>query len=156
MNLQTNQAIAVVSSFDGNYEFLSNFFPCPVFFEGTTYTSLEHAYQAAKTTDKMKRLSIASCGSPGIAKRRGRDLPLRADWEDVKEDIMHKLVMQKFVQNYSLAQLLLATGEALLVEGNDWHDNFWGNCGCPRCDSIPGHNVLGFILMEVRSEIKGV
>ena len=156
MNLQTNRTVALVSSFDGDYAFLSNFCPCPVFFEGITYTSLEHAFQAAKTNDKTKRLGVASCSSPGEAKRRGRLLPLRTDWDSVKEDIMRKLVKQKFIQNYSFAQLLLATGGALLVEGNYWHDNFWGNCDCQRCKDIPGCNKLGFILMEVRDEIKGV
>jgi predicted NAD-dependent protein-ADP-ribosyltransferase YbiA (DUF1768 family) len=53
-----------------------------------------------------------------------------------------------------LAEKLLATGDAELIEGTTWHDNTWGNCSCPQCENIPGENRLGKLLMQVREEIK--
>ncbi len=66
---------------------------------------------------------------------------------------MVELVLQKFIRHRELRELLLATGKASLLEGNWWHDNFWGDCFCEAC-SQPGENRLGSALMAVRSVVK--
>jgi len=88
--------------------------------------------------------------SPNIAKWLGKKVQIREDWEEVKVGIMTELVFLKFEQNSKLIDKLLDTGETYLEEGNYWHDNFWGNCYCSRCLDIPGCNMLGTILMEIR------
>lgn len=137
---------ATINSFSGDYRFLSNFWPCKVVFDGVTYPSVEHAYVAAKTPDPILRMQIASIETAGQVKKFGRKLELRPDWDSVKVGIMRDLIRQKF-KDAELAALLVATGDALLVEGNWWGDTFWGVC------KGVGDNWLGRILMEVRSEI---
>jgi len=108
-----------------------------------------------------KRLFTAKCQNfndrrmfEGItgseAKKLGRRVKLRSDWESVKIPIMAELVRQKFKNNPALLEKLLATGDDMLVEENTWHDNFYGDCICPRCRHIPGLNKLGHILMDLR------
>lgn len=146
--------VKAISGFNGSYGFLSNFYAIPIEFEGLKYTSVEHAYQAAKTEDDNLRATIASLTTPGYAKKAGRNLLLREDWEDVKIPIMLRLLQKKF-RNPILKAALLQTGDAYLVEGNYWHDNFWGNCSCSRCQRIQGENWLGKLLMQVRDELQG-
>ena len=85
--------------------------------------------------------------SPSEAKRLGRRVSLRRDWEDVKVSIMEEVVRAKFTQNAELADKLLATGDAHLEEGNTWGDRVWGTV-----NGI-GANQLGIILMKIRDEI---
>ena len=92
--------------------------------------------------------------SAADAKKLGRKLPIRPDWEDVKFDIMREIVDSKFANNAYLKRKLLATGEEQLVERNWWHDNIWGDCACDRCKSKAGKNMLGIILMETRARLK--
>lgn len=140
----------MISGFNGSYRFLSNFYPSPINFEGRDYPSVEHAYQAAKTEDDALRATIVGL-SAGEAKRAGRGLKLRADWDDVKLTIMLTLLRKKF-RDPMLAAALLQTGDSELEEGNYWHDNFWGNCTCVRCGP-DGENHLGKTLMKVRTEL---
>ena len=142
----------VILSFKGKYAFLSNFSPHPVRARGILYPTVEHAYQAYKTLDPAERLGIRSCDTPGQAKRAGRRVTLRPDWDNVKLSVMTALVKAKFRQHPELAGLLKQTGDALLVEGNYWHDNFWGVCGCKTCPGV-GKNWLGCILIGVRNEL---
>lgn len=135
-----------INSFQGEYRFLSNFWPAEVVLDGETYPSVEHAYVAAKTVDLHMRKLAKDCQTAGQVKRFGRTLPLRRDWEEVKLQIMHDLVRQKFAHSY-LKEKLLATGDEELVEGNTWNDTFWGVC------RGVGENNLGKILMEVRKEL---
>ena len=100
----------------------------------------------------VTRLIIRNCSTPGAAKRMGRSIHLRADWDAVRIDVMLTLLRAKF-SIPTLAARLLDTGDAELVEGNTWHDNFWGDCHCARCAGIPGQNWLGAGLMVVRSEL---
>ncbi len=115
-----------IDKFRGEYKFLSNFWVHNVYLEGRVYPSVEHAYQAAKTLHSEERSVIAQCASPSKAKKLGRQVTLRPDWEVVKLSIMHNLVRCKF-QSEGLAGKLLATGEDVLVEGNWWGDTFWGS-----------------------------
>lgn len=138
---------AAIREFQGEYRFLSNFWPATVVFEGITYPSAEHAYQSAKTLDITERRRIAALSTPGEAKRAGRALTLRADWERVKFDVMERCVRDKFMRNADLRARLLATGDAHLEEGNTWGDRVWGTV-----DGV-GENRLGKILMKIRDEL---
>ena len=137
-----------IYGFQGQYRFLSNFWPAKVHYEGMEYNSVEHAYQAAKTLDKETRLRIRDLRKPGEAKHEGNKVEMRADWEEVKVDIMRFLVREKFSMNSKLKEQLLATGDQYLEETNHWGDTFWGVC------RGRGRNELGRILMEVREELK--
>jgi len=136
----------VIDRFVGVYGFLSNFWYCNIRFEGKTYRSIEHAFQAAKTHDVAERETIRKIITPKEAKRYGRRVKLRKDWESVKLNIMEMLVEQKF-KDPELRGWLIDTGYAQLVEGNHFGDTFWG-----RCDNV-GENHLGRILLSVRSKI---
>lgn len=138
-----------VEEFRGKYRFLSNFYPLVlgVVLDGETYRTVEHAYQAAKTLNTNERTAIRVLSKPGEAKRSGRKVKIRRDWEAIKEGVMLDLVRQKFADK-SLAALLLGTGNAELVEGNEWGDTFWGKC------AGVGQNKLGKILMQVREELR--
>ena len=140
----------VIEQFDGEHRFLSNFFPAAIVYGRIEYPTVEHAFQAAKTDDRASKLTVAAAPSPGAAKRIGRKVPLRADWEEVKTDIMRTLVRLKFSTHQELRERLLATGETELIEGNTWNDTFWGVC------KGKGRNWLGKILMEVRKELAEV
>ena len=130
--------------FDGTcYEFLSNFHPCIVVFEGHEYGTVEHAYQAAKTLDEAERAHVRSAPTPAEAKERGGKVAVRADWDDIKVDVMRALLQQKF-SDPDLWDLLAGTRPAALIEGNTWGDRFWGVC------DGQGENWLGRLLMEIR------
>jgi hypothetical protein len=140
--------INCINGFFREYRFLSNFYPCKVEYEGITYPSTEHAYQAAKTVDVEERKKIATIVKSGDVKRYGRYyIKIRSDWEQVKLGIMLELNRKKFVGT-SLTQKLLDTYPCNLEETNHWNDTFWGVC------NGVGENNLGKILMQVRQEIK--
>jgi N-glycosidase YbiA len=135
-----------VLGFFGEYRFLSNFHPSKVTYDGLDYSSVEHAYQAAKTLDPADRLSIREMQKCGEAKKFGQNVKLRPDWEQIKLSVMEELVKQKF-KHKSLKEKLLATGDAYLEETNYWSDSYWGVC------NGKGENHLGKILMKVRDEL---
>ena len=143
----------MIDCFDGHWAFLSNFYWSEIEFEGITYPTNEHFFQAMKTLDVNERRAIANCRTPGQAKRMGRRVALRPDWEDIKESVMLEGLCLKFTDE-QLADWLLETGDEELVEGTTWHDNEWGNCSCPKCAHIEGKNKLGRLLMQVRDMIK--
>jgi hypothetical protein len=136
-----------IDRFTGDYDFLSNFHPSPIDVDGILYPTVEHAFQAAKTSIPEEKQALAETATPGSAKRLGRKVQLRSDWEQVKVGIMEELVRLKFTTHPDLREQLLATGDAELVEGNNWNDRFWGVC------RGKGQNQLGKILMKVRSEL---
>jgi ribA/ribD-fused uncharacterized protein len=135
----------VIDSFQGEYRWLSNFEPVDIVYEAELYPSVEHAYVAAKTLDRDLRKSIALLPTPGAAKRAGRSLKLRPDWEMVKLTVMEDLLRQKF-QHVRLRRLLMSTVGIDIVEGNTWGDRFWG-----VCDGV-GENHLGRLIMKIRAE----
>lgn len=134
--------------FTDEYAFLSNFYPAEFVWDGIVWSSSEHAYQAAKVTDRAERLRMSKIKGPGAVKREGKVVEIRDDWEDVKVRTMYQIVYAKFNQNSSLREKLLATEDAYLEEGNTWGDRFWGTV-----DGI-GQNQLGLVLMKVRDELK--
>ena len=140
-----------IEEFSGDYRFLSNFWLCRIEFNKYKFASVEHAYQAAKSPHKEHWAMFSISGSvtkPSEAKRLGRQLRLRDDWETVKIAIMKQLLEQKFPaeRNHHLSKMLDATNNHLLVEGNTWGDKFWG-----KCDG-EGRNVLGKLLMKIREK----
>ena len=145
----------MIKDFTEKYFFLSNFYNCYLTYEGIIYCSTEAAFQAAKTLDINERKRIAKLG-PSDAKKVGRKVVLRSDWEDVKDKVMYDVCLAKFTQNDSLRlrERLLATGDEELIEGKTWHDNCWGNCSCDKCKNTIGENRLGKILMKIREELK--
>src|SRR4051812_15382921 len=105
-------APAKIAEFQGDYRFLSNFYPATVEFEGITYPTVEHAYQSAKTLDMAERKRIAALATPSDAKREGRKLKLRDDWETAKFEVMERCARYKFTHDADLRAKLLATGDA--------------------------------------------
>jgi ribA/ribD-fused uncharacterized protein len=152
-----------IDTFKGKYSFLSNFYPS-VFSDKNlmVWPTVEHAYQAYKCekTDSIfeggyleSRKQFQKLKTPQQAKKLGKTIKLRSDWDNVKLRIMEELVYNKFEQGYLLRDLLLKTNNITLIEGNFWHDNIWGNCYCEKCKVIIGQNYLGFILMRVRGKL---
>ena len=134
-----------ITEFKGSNFFLSKFFVAPVFYHGVRFENNEAAFQAAKCPERMQEF----CGlSPQKAKRLGRSVELRPDWEEVKYDVMYQVCKAKFLQNPDLLKQLLNTGDAELVEGNTWKDTVWG-----VCDGV-GENNLGKTLMRIRDELR--
>lgn len=138
----------VISSFTGKYEFLSNFYPCPIEYKGIVFPTTEHAYQAMKSLDQSEWYRIRNLRTPGKAKREGRKIKMRSDWDLVKDSFMYHICKVKFSIPEMRAKLL-ATGNAMLIEGNNWGDTYWGVC------NGKGQNKLGRTLMRIRTELNG-
>ena len=136
-----------IDNFKGEYFFLSNFYPTKIKYNGIQYLNNEAAFQAQKCTTMEDRIKFSYL-NPSDAKKLGRRIILRNDWESVKISIMREIVFEKFKQNPHLTEKLLDTGNVYLEEGNDWGDRIWGTV------NGVGRNELGKILMEVRKEIK--
>ncbi len=139
-----------IDRFEAENAFLSNF--AQLADDGLT---LEHLYQSAKTEDPEEYERIMQASTPAEAKRLGRRVAhLRPDWEEQKVDVMLYLLRHKFALR-GFREKLLATGDRDLIEGCWWHDNFWGDCYCGRKSCLePGQNMLGRLLMQVRTELR--
>jgi len=143
--------------FSGDHRFLSNFFPSVVVHDGIRYPTVEHAFQAAKVLKPSRAATVIlrwpfshpSKFTAAQAKRAGRRLSLREDWESVKLTVMEECLRAKF-SDVDLRTKLLDTGDAELVEGNNWNDAFWGY------DDVRerGENHLGKLLMKIRAELR--
>lgn len=144
----------MINSFSGPTAFLSNFYPVDIPIEGAAlylphnlkyWPSVEHAYQAAKTCpDNWYKFDGLTAGQ---AKRMGKTVELRSDWEAIKRGVMFNLLTTKFdtIDNYELAIKLEQTGDHQLIEGNTWGDTYWGVC------RGKGQNILGKLLMIIRA-----
>lgn len=141
-----------IDKFDGKYSFLSNFYKCHIMYEGLHFSSTEAAFQAMKTLNDIERHKFENL-SPSDAKKLGRHITLRPDWESVKDQIMLDILRIKF-SDPDLKEKLLSTGDSELIEGTTWHDNYWGNCSCSKCKDKIGNNMLGKLLMQVREECR--
>lgn len=155
----TSSQPTIIKGFFPPHRFLSNFEPCTIVFEGMTFPSVEHAYQAAKSLDLSIRRYIANQPSPATAKRlgkapsRGGVVVQRKDWGKIRLGIMEQLCQSKFQKGTELWQKLQETGDVYLEETNSWHDTFWGVCQCFNCGG-EGSNELGKLLMRIRDEEK--
>ncbi|KAF9958927.1 hypothetical protein BGZ72_010608 [Mortierella alpina] len=134
------------------YGEFSNFYYAPIFMDGKTWPTTEHYFQAQKFVhdngkDYAEKIRLADTPGSAAIMGRNRSWPLRADWEQVKDDIMRACVLQKFLQHPDLAKVLLGTEKRYLVEHTK-NDRYWADGGDGK-----GKNMLGIILMEVRDEI---
>jgi len=137
----------IIAGFFGEFHFLSNFEISPFADRfGTKWASNEHYYQAHKTADADWKKRIQEAETPGKAKGLGRKAPMHKAFELTKEIIMVRGLRYKFQQNNALREKLLATGSSILIEENNWGDQYWG-----QCNGI-GQNMLGKCLMIVRDE----
>lgn len=139
----------IITSFTGHYHFLSNFYASPIEIDGISYGSAEAAFQAQKASTEEEKRKFSGL-PPHMAKKAGRNISLDVErWNRRKIPVMQYVVTEKFVQNPELAGKLLATGDAVLVEGNTWNDKFWG----VDLKTNIGENNLGKILMQVRKDL---
>ena len=131
------------------YGCFSNFAHYGFELDGKWWMTSEHYFQAQKFCGTEYEEIIRLLDNPMKAAEMGRnrELPLRADWEQVKDDIMRKAVLAKFTQNKDIKNVLLSTGKETIVE-NTSNDYYWG---CGKDGS--GKNMLGIILMEVREKL---
>ena len=143
-----------IDAFRYQYHFLSNFYEVSIEWRFKIWPSVEHIFQACKTEKEVQQEIIRKVPTCRMAKQYGRKVVLRPDWEQIKDTMMYLAVYQKFYQHENLQHKLIDTGIARLVEGNTWHDNYWGDCKCRRCADIKGQNKLGKTLMVVRARIK--
>lgn len=142
----------MITQFKDTYRWLSNFhkFEKPMEYDGMLFITNEHFYVAMKTTDKVLRQKVASHPLKGL-KAFGNTLPLRADWDGIKDAVMLYGLRYKFsVHNPKLRTLLISTGSVEIQEGNWWNDKYWGVC----LKMGEGENRLGKLLMQVREETK--
>ena len=135
----------------GEYGGFSNFSRHAVFLKGKRWPTTEHYFQAQKFAGTEHEEAVRMCKTPGVAARMGRDrkLPLRRDWEGVKEAVMLAALRAKFTQHADLKATLLGTGDAVLVE-HTARDAYWGDGG-----DGSGKNRLGRLLMRLRDELRG-
>ncbi len=142
---------AVIDSFRGEFGFLSNFHDASIWIDGQRYKSVEYAYQAFKfgpyAGENSAHAMVMNAKSPGEAKKLGYSAQLPVDWDTKKIDLMQRLVREKF-KNPLLRAMLVATEDAVLIEGNTWNDVFFGVC------RGKGLNWLGRILMDEREACK--
>lgn len=125
--------------FRDEYYFLSNMFPCKIILGNIEYTCVESAYQSFKTLNEKDRL-INTSGFE--AKRLGRYVNIRADWDNIKLGVMRVLLGIKFKDPELLYKLKSIKCE--IVEDNNWNDLYWGKC------NGEGRNELGKLLMKIR------
>jgi ribA/ribD-fused uncharacterized protein len=138
-----------IVEFQGPFRFLSNFWPAPITLAtGELAPSVEHAFAAAKAASPEDRARILAAPSPAAAKRFGRMVPLRPDWNDIRLTVMADLLERKFTQHPDLRARLIATAPRPLIEGNAWNDTFWGVC------RGSGFNHLGRLLMALRDRLQ--
>lgn len=139
----------MIKEFKNQYFFLSNFYEYPIYYNKLVFCNAEAAFQAQKVINKKDQYKFINLNA-SQARKLGKTVQLRKDWEEIKDNIMYEIVKRKFTINKELQQKLLETKEKKLVEGNWWHDTYWG------VDSKTGigQNKLGKILMKVREEVK--
>jgi len=133
--------------------FLSNFYEAPFEINGVKYKTVEHYFQSEKATGSKDKEKIINAKTPAEAKRLGKQIELRSDWDEVKDQVMFDGILNKFLQNKDIAEKLIKL-EGEIVEYNKWHDNYWGFCLCKKCQGRKKLNKTGKMLMEVRSLLK--
>jgi ribA/ribD-fused uncharacterized protein len=137
-----------VLGFFDEYRFLSNFHVCDCVWNGITFPSTEHAYQAAKSPKEYIMREFVELPTPNDAKKKGQKIALRKEWDFVKFDVMYTICHDKFNRHEELRKRLLETGDMYLEETNWWKDRYWG-----VYDGV-GANNLGKILMNIRANFK--
>jgi ribA/ribD-fused uncharacterized protein len=135
------------------YGAFSNLYRREIVFEGVTYPTSEHAYQAGKPRKDAVREWLLAAPTPSLLAMAAHGLyvwDIQPDWSKTKYDRMKRVLQAKFTQHEDLAKLLLSTGKARLVEAatvDNLVNRTWG-----EVDGV-GRNMLGKLLMEVREEL---
>lgn len=122
--------------------------PSPIVIDGITFPSVESYYQSQKTVNKRKQLSFTFLNGKQ-AKKKGRELNIRKDWEEIKVKVMLKGLRAKFKPDNEWGRQLIATGKEEITEWNNWGDKIWGK----SIYDGEGQNLLGKLLMQVRKEL---
>jgi ribA/ribD-fused uncharacterized protein len=140
----------IIDGFVNEDRWLSNFWIEP------DKTHVEGEYQAEKHAGHPWRQATIRRQGPKKAKKLGRRWELNTyqqmEWDHRKVQVMTRLVQQKIEDHPAIAVALIATAGVELVEKNNWHDNFWGDCSCLRCYKV-GENHLGKVWMKLRDEL---
>jgi ribA/ribD-fused uncharacterized protein len=143
-----------INRFRGQWAFLSSFYPSGFKAGNLWYPTVEHFFQAMKSTNMEYRVMVAACPTASQAKYMGskkgmrqNGFTLRENWESIKEDVMLFGLREKF-SDPTLRHMLLSTGDEPLEEGNGHGDTYWGTV------NGEGKNRLGKLLEQVREEIK--
>jgi ribA/ribD-fused uncharacterized protein len=149
--MSTQTQVIHFYSTQGEHGCFSNFSRHAIHLKGKRWPTSEHYFQAQKFAGTQHEEEVRCCKTPRAAADMGRSrkLPLRRDWESVKDQVMREAVLTKFTQHEDLRAVLLGTGDALLVE-HTANDSYWGDGG-----DGSGRNRLGQILMSVREELRG-
>lgn len=129
------------------YGWLSNFSAHPVDLGGKVWPTVEHYFQAMKFKDPERQEEVRLAPSPAKAKRLGRRPGIRSNWNEERIQAMTRAVYAKFEQHPDLAEKLVNTGDAVLIEDSPT-DSYWG-CGADG----RGKNMLGIILMGARLKL---
>lgn len=129
------------------FNWFSNLVSVPILVDGEDWPSVENYYQAQKTMDSYTRFGFKRM-APSQAKRAGRNLVIRPDWENIKYEVMKTALRAKF-SDPMWGRRLLDTGDEILIEWNNWGDKVWG----VSIKDNKGHNLLGKALMEIRDEL---
>jgi ribA/ribD-fused uncharacterized protein len=144
MGRVTDMDVIRFNSDSSRWSWMSNFHPGPYEIDGLWWPTVEHYYQAQKTLDENDRGIIRNMSYPWQAKRYGKLVKLREDWDTVKVDVMEKSLRIKFAVGTVLESRLLDTDGHVLVHLSPW-DSFWGS---------PGFNKLGKLLMQIRGDLR--
>lgn len=139
----------MIQEFQGDYRWLSNFAPVKIWFEGRTFSTVEHAYMSAKSDKAVWKDKCAASYKPSEIKRLSKTLILVDNWNDIKLDVMFQCLVQKFKQEPYKSKLI-ATGTAHIQEGNRWGDTFWGI----DLRTGKGENNLGHFIMRIREDLQ--
>jgi ribA/ribD-fused uncharacterized protein len=140
--------LKTIKEFKGRYRWLSNFYDCEVILRGMKYPSVENAYQSAKSDSVVWKEGCKTI-SASVAKKEGRKVTLVPNWDIVRIRVMRNLLNQKFSQDF-FKEKLIATGDAVIIEGNYWGDTFWG----VDIDTMAGQNRLGIMIMSIRMALR--
>jgi len=151
---RNNSNLMTIWGFRDEYDFLSHMYPATVMVSNVEFPSVENAFHASLTNDPkwFERIRLAT---PQESKGLSKLMPYRPEKLTIQIPIMVGLDTQKFKNHPELLEKLKSTSNKILIEGNLWHDNFWGDCQCKKCKNIRPLNWAGKILMEVRETLKG-
>lgn len=139
-----------ILEFKEEYRFLSNSYNSPVTYKGLTFPNVEAAFRAQKCTDEEDKLKYTKADNPDFTDLMSKKTDSNTDIEPKNSHLMYEILLAKF-SNPELQQKLLSTGYDKLINGNTYHDNYWGNCTCKKCRDTEGSNRLGSNLMLVRN-----
>lgn len=144
----------MINNFSSDYAFLSDDFLVPVWYEGIWYPSAEHAYQASRTIYPKQKMLILECKTAieAIRLSNSKAITFRTGWKELREQTKRTILTSKF-KNKDLAQKLIDTYPRKLINENNYHDNYWGNCKCKNCFHSRGKNKSGIILTSVRTNL---